>query len=73
MAINKSDLNRTRKLAIMVLKLKGVDPDQWLYQQYRQLIDENTDTIVELLGRVSNNPPTNELSAEQMEGSPGYE
>ncbi|KRL45492.1 hypothetical protein FD01_GL000694 [Lacticaseibacillus manihotivorans DSM 13343 = JCM 12514] len=56
MAVNKSDLSRTRKLATTVLKLKGTDPDQWLYDQYQAVIDENTDIIVKALGQAAKNP-----------------
>lgn len=59
MAVNKSDLSRTRKLATTVLKLNGIDPDQWLYKQYQSVIDENTETIVKALGQVAQHPLTN--------------
>lgn len=64
MAVNKGDLSRTRKLATTVLKISGVDPDQWLYDQYQAVIDENTDTIVKALGQAAKNP----LAANTLNG-----
>jgi hypothetical protein len=76
MAVNKSDLSRTRKLATTVLKLNGIDPDQWLYDQYQAVIDENTETIVKALGQVAKNPlAANPLSGNgvAVEGSQQHE
>ena len=42
---NKNELKRAKDLAEKLLEAKGIDPDEWVYEQYLKVQSENADVI----------------------------
>ncbi|MEG0857387.1 MAG: hypothetical protein RSG52_13010 [Terrisporobacter sp.] len=42
---NKNELKRAKDLAEKLLEANGIDPDEWLYEQYLKVQSENADII----------------------------
>lgn len=51
--------NQNERLAAAILKTKGIKMEDWLDQQYQQIISENTDLLVSAMAAQSSRPAGN--------------
>jgi hypothetical protein len=47
--VSKTELKNKKELAYEILKLVGKDPDEWLFNQYEGLIQDNFTLLLEAL------------------------
>jgi hypothetical protein len=47
--VSKNELKNKKELAYEILKLVGKDPDEWLFNQFEGLIQDNFTLLLEAL------------------------
>ncbi|MGY3219386.1 hypothetical protein [Bacillus sp. TE9122W] len=55
MSISPKDKKLTRELATRILQVKGVDHSIWLHEQYKNVVEENQEVILQGLSSLSSN------------------
>lgn len=55
MSISPKDKKLTRELAMRILQVKGEDHSTWLHEQYKKVVEENQEVILQGLSSLSSN------------------
>ncbi|PRS35719.1 hypothetical protein C6Y02_17050 [Bacillus sp. NMCC4] len=55
MSISPKDKKLTRELAMRILQVKGEDHSIWLHEQYKSVVEENQEVILQGLSSLSSN------------------
>ncbi|HDL0574842.1 TPA: hypothetical protein PWN12_002589 [Staphylococcus aureus] len=53
--ITQNDLNQLKKQVTEIMKVTGETHNEWLYNQYKNYLSENTDVVMEALRFYSEN------------------
>jgi hypothetical protein len=47
--MDKKTFKDKQKLAISILKSKGIDHEEWLYEQYENIINDNISYLTDII------------------------
>lgn len=60
---NRAERNQNQRLATAILAAKGIKMEDWLNDQYQEIITDNTSLLIKSMA-AQRNQPTRELTQE---------